>query len=167
MILDIITGGVKLISGLVGGDLGKKLKDVSAELTDKSKSDPELRALIQTHEAEMTRMLLADNEGARQLIREEGKSEHAYTRNVRPTFMYMCIFIMALTFLVPLIGGYISQGFMQVGSDGVWRMVTIVYPELPKEVYYLFGTAFLGYAGLRTAEKKGMDLPFANSSRKK
>jgi hypothetical protein len=73
-------------------------------------------------------------------ITAETKSEDAYVRRARPTFLYVIILGIAYSMLVaPVVNVLVHQGFRPM--------------EIPSAYLELFGVAFLGYTGARTWEK--------------
>lgn len=141
-VLDFLGGGIKAAAGLLGGDIATKAFEVMEAITGAAKTDPAMQKLLQDHEVQMTRLALQDAEGARLLIREAQKSEDPFVRRVRPTFLYLFYAIVVINFaIIPV---------LQIW----WPDSTIEYPVLPEELYWLFGSAFLGYGGMRSFDKK-------------
>lgn len=140
-VLGLLGSVVKGAAGLVGGDIVTKAAEVIDAISGKAETDPEMQKLLQNHEAQMATLALADAEGARLLIREAQRSEDPYVRRVRPTFLYLFYAIVIFNFiLVPILKA--------IGLD-----IQVSYPELPEELYWLFGSAFLGYGGFRSFDK--------------
>jgi len=112
--------------------------------------------------------MLADAEGARLLIREAQKSEDAYVRRVRPTFLYLIYVLLIFNFIVmPILSGVAGIGIEIVqltaegaitanGTEAVETIAvnTFVYPELPEPLWWAFTSSFLGYAGFRSWDKR-------------
>ena len=73
-------------------------------------------------------------------ITAESKSEDAYVRRARPTFLYVIILAIAYSLIVaPLVNAFTHHGMVPM--------------EIPGAYLELFGVAFLGYTGARTWEK--------------
>jgi len=127
------------------------IKDLVLGILDRIKLAPEKKAEIELklaeHEFEIQKMELEmrkaeqaaiakELETASANITAEAQSGDAYTRRARPSFMYMMILIMLCNYLVfPLI-----------------NKPLVNYPE---PLFWLFGSAILGYTGARTWEKIG------------
>lgn len=141
-LLGVVGSVVKGAAGLLGGDIATKAMDVMKAITDKAATDPELQRLLDSHEQEMTQMVLADRANAREVIKTALQSDDAFVRRARPTFLYIMYFILLLVFVPPVI-----------------RLVIfgepVVFPALPEPLYYLFGSGYLGYATLRESGKGG------------
>lgn len=141
MLIDLALGALKKLGNLVGGDLGKKVTGVIGELKEAVGKDPELEKAMLAQEVELKKIVAADLEGARRLIKSESKSEDPFVRRARPAFLWLFYVIIFFNFAVAPI-------LQQIGVLG-----TLTYPELPQELYYLFGVSFTGYAGFRSYDK--------------
>jgi len=141
-------GIISTISSIATGGL----KDLVLGVLDRIKLAPEEKAKIelqmaqnafelQKMEAEFQQKLLdtqtKEIEVASANIRAEASSGDKYTSRARPSFMYMCIFILGWNYIaVPLFG----------------RLPL----DLPEALFWLFGSCVLGYTGARSWEKLGM-----------
>jgi hypothetical protein len=143
MILDIVKTALKVGSRLLGGDTGQKMDEVAVALEDNMQKDPEFRKQMLSQELEIKKVYAADFADARELIKESLKSEDAYVRRARPTFMYLFYAIILFNFAIfPILAAAIPA------------VELFVYPALPSELYWLFGSAFLGYTGFRSYDKR-------------
>ena len=152
-VLGLLGSVVKGAAGIVGGDIVTKAAEVIDAISGKAETDPELRKLLENSKLEMARIGLADAEGARLLIREAQKSEDAYVRRARPTFLYLMYVILLLIYVPPVI-------------RSVFTGEVPIFPEVPEPLFYLFGTAFLGYSTLRESGKGGWFKKLTNGERK-
>lgn len=80
----------------------------------------------------------------------EAQSGDSWTSRARPTFMYVFyLVILSLVLISPVVGIFypeqLSLFYLNVGSG---------FTAIPEELWWLFGTGYLGYSGLRTMEKK-------------
>ena len=167
-VLGFLGSGVKAAAGLLGGPMAQKAIEVIDAITKEAETNPEMQKLLQDHEATMVGLALQDAEGARQLIREGLKSEDAYVRRVRPTFLYLIYVLLIFNFIVmPILSGVAGIGVEIVqltaegaittnGAEAVETIAvnTIVYPELPEPLWWAFTSSFLGYAGFRSWDKR-------------
>lgn len=95
--------------------------------------------------------LTSEIEAASANIRAEETSGDKYTARSRPTFLYLVEAILGWNFIVLSLLKHWGLGPLQ----------------LPQELYWLFGSGYLGYTGARTWEKfmgmpgeSQMQLPF-------
>jgi hypothetical protein len=126
------------LTDLIGGSLG----DVAAKLIGMFKVPPE-KAL--EHEAEMAHIqqeaqdhivaaAQAEIEAASANIRADAQSGDKFTQRARPSFMYIMEATIVYNFIVaPLLGKAPVQ--------------------MPDALFWLFGSAVLGYTGARSWEK--------------
>lgn len=142
MMFDLLFKGLAKVGDIVGGGLREKLVGVIAEVQEAAGKDPAVEQALLAQEVEIKKIVAADLEGARQLIREEGRSEDAFVRRARPAFLWLFYLVIIFNFVAaPILN--------QFGILG-----TMIYPTLPEELYWLFGTSFTGYAGFRSWDKK-------------
>lgn len=167
-VLGFLGSGVKAAAGLLGGPIAQKAIEVIDAISKEAETNPEMQKLLQDHEATMVGMALQDAEGARQLIREGLKSEDAYVRRVRPTFLYLIYVLLIVNFIVmPLLSGVAGIGvdivqltaegaITENGAEAVETIAvnTFVYPKLPEPLWWAFTSSFLGYAGFRSWDKR-------------
>ena len=136
MILDVIGKVLSIAKSAVGGAIGQKIGDV----VDAIGTNPEVRKAMLNQEVEMKKIIMEDFEGARQLIREESRSEDPFVRRARPAFLWLFYIVIVFNFvMIPMVS--------------LFREIHVIYPALPSELYQLFGAAFLGYSGFRSWDK--------------
>jgi hypothetical protein len=142
MILDIIKAGVGVVGKLIGGDAAAAAEKLVGQITNSSVTELQLKEAMWEHEAKLMNIYAKDAEGARQLIREESKSEDAFVRRARPAFMWLFYAVIVFNFII-------------FPAVLIWKPDWVIeYPTMPEELYYLFGTAFVGYSGFRSWDKK-------------
>jgi hypothetical protein len=136
------------LSTIFGGNLGQMFKDIVGTFKLSPEKKAEFQAIVdanafalQAKEAEYQTKLLEvqskEIETASANIRAEASSGDKFTSRARPSFMYMMIVIMGCNYIVfPLIG-----------------RPPILFPE---PLFWLFGSAILGYTGARSWEKIGL-----------
>lgn|SRR5574341_311153 len=154
------------LSSLLSGGLGQLFKDVVGTFKLSPEKKAELDTILESHSHELAikevelEGKIADSvsreiEAASANIRAEATNGDKYTARARPTFMYIINFILAWNYVVaPLIK----------------RPVL----ELPDMLFWLFGSAVLGYTGARAWEKvmalpgeSSVSLPFGTKSMNK
>ena len=130
---NIVTGG---ITGLAKG---------AADIIDRFVQTPEekaqaLKELREIEERESKTLL----EATHGVIKAEASSEDPYVRRARPTFLYLMYAVIAFNFiLVPI---------LHMGIE-LWGKTPFTPLDIPEELYWLFGSGYLGYAGARTWDK--------------
>jgi len=127
-----------LLDSLLGGGVGQLVKDVVGTFKLSPEAKMEFDKQMAENEFKLKQMdaelesKLADT--AAQNIQAEEKSGDKYTSRARPTFLYIVEFILFWNYVVvPL--------FKQTPVT------------LPDPLFWLFGSAILGYTGARTWEK--------------
>jgi hypothetical protein len=137
-------GFTQIFKGLVGGDPVKSIGD----LVDQFHMSPEQKAqlgLAQDQlETQRDQIEAAQAEALASVqsanITAETKSEDAYVRRARPTFLYVMIIGIAFSIIVfPFVNLIAHRGLVMV--------------PIPDAYLELFGVGFLGYTGARTWEK--------------
>lgn len=121
---------LNVVSKVVGTLIPDKPKEVIRNLVgDTIKSDKQL--MVEIREIE----LAIDNaKDQRKLIRTALRSEDPYVRRARPTFLWLMYVVILVNFIIlPVLGKPLL--------------------DLPNALYYLFGTAFLGYGAARSWDK--------------
>ena len=145
---------MSIFAEMIGGGLGKLIKDVvgTFKLTPEKKA--ELEQLLEAHaheiqlkEYELTvKSMEAESKAleiAGQNIRAEAQSGDKYVSRARPTFMYVFYCILVFNFLIlPIV-----QMFKGIGLE---NLKPIEFPEIMWEV---FVAGFLGYVGARSFER--------------
>jgi len=92
---------------------------------------------------------LKQQEVALSAIIAEASSGDKWTSRARPTFMY----VMYILFLSAIPMGFLFA-FKPEIAIAVTNGVSQWLNGLPQELYWLFGTGYLGYSTLRTYDKK-------------
>ena len=142
LLFDVLKTGLKVAAKYIGGDVGDKIKEVSGKIEEASSTNPELRKAMLDQELEIKKIYAADFADARQLIREESRSEDPFVRRSRPAFLWLFYLIIVFNFAIfPIVSIF-------------YPYFKVVYPDLPTPLYTLFGTAFVGYAGFRSFDKR-------------
>lgn len=83
-------------------------------------------------------------------ITKEAESEDPWTSRARPMFLYVFyVVILMLVLVAPFVGIFfpeqMEQFFTNVGRG---------FAAIPEELWWTFSAGYLGYAGLRTVEKR-------------
>jgi hypothetical protein len=155
-LLSSIPSMIGAIGRIVGGEKGRKLEEAvgaMGEVTQQlaaGRLPPEQQAALRTamleHEGKLKqialeryRLDLQDAAGARDVIKMALTSEDAYVRRARPTFLWIMYVVLLVNFVV----------FPMVGKAPV---------DFPDAIFWLFGTAFLGYGAFRSLDKRGLGL---------
>lgn len=131
---------------LVGG-----IFDIGKTLIDKLFPDPEAKA-----RAQMELLVLQQNGELKELetrmsaILAEANSEDPWTSRARPSFLYVFYFIIiAMTVVAPLVGILEPEAM-----DAFFANVGKGFTAIPEEMWWAFTAGYLGYAGVRTFEKR-------------
>lgn len=139
---------MSLLTDIIGGNLGKLVKDVVGTFKVDPTKKLELEALVKEHEFELAKIQaeleakleegrVKEIEAAGANIRAEAASGDRFTSRARPSFIY--------TMLVIFICNFIVFPFMH--RDPI---------SFPESLFWLFGSCMLGYTGARTWEKIGL-----------
>lgn len=152
-LLPSVIGG---LGKIIGGDKGRKMEEAGQIVDEVSRQyedgslPPEKRMALKTATMEYEQKLkeialekyrleMQDLKEARDVIKTTLRSEDPYVRRARPTFLWLMYLILFVNYLVlPIIGR------------------TPI--DLPEALYWLFGSAFLGYGAFRSMDKKGAGL---------
>lgn len=153
-LLGMLPTAISTIARIVGPRKGNKLKDAADAIAEfagdvqEGRIPPdqmsELKQAMLQHEAEMARLEVEERKDARDLIRQEGASDDPWIRRARPTFLWLIYLVIFWNFIV-------------LGTIEYWRTgAALAQPPInfPDELYMLFGSAFLGYTGFRSWDKK-------------
>jgi len=121
----------------------------SLKIIDKIIPDPKEKAAAHARLLEMQQTgQLKELEISMSAIIAEAQSADKWTSRARPSFLYvMYIFILMA---IPI--GVLST-FNPSMSLGIATGVHEWLKALPEELYWLFGTGYLGYTGARTFDK--------------
>lgn len=126
------------------------LFNFGAKILDKFVADPQQRdaaklALLQANQAGELKEL----EEAAQNIRAEATSPDKWVSRARPTFLYVMYIIFGACFL----GAILSVWFpteTKTAADNLGYF----FDALPEELYWLFGSGYLGYSAARSYDKR-------------
>lgn len=142
-----------ILAEILGGGLGKLVKDVvgTFKLDPTKKAELEAAVDANAHEIQMKEYELTVKamdaeskaiEAASKNIQAEAASGDKFTSRARPTFMYLFYIILAFN--------YIILPICQMPKVGVMGLKPIEFPDILWEV---FVAGYLGYTGVRTFEK--------------
>ena len=143
--LGFLGKALKTVAGLVGlDDIGKKAVETIEGLIG---SNPELQKALAEQELEFRKLAIQEGDSIRELYAVEVKSGNKFIQYARPGMLWLVAGIIAVNFiLIPLLNTV-------VGYFGAAQIV-VVFPTLPEEIYWLFGSVFGLYTGARTIDKK-------------
>lgn len=83
-------------------------------------------------------------------ITSEATSEDKWTSRARPMFMYVFYAILLnLVIIAPLVGVFFPAQMTLFFTN-----VALGFKAIPEELWWLFGTGYLGYTTARTIEKR-------------
>ena len=82
-------------------------------------------------------------------ILAEASSADPYTSRARPTFLYVMYAIITLLVVGAILGIWWPVQVFQA-AENLGKLLG----ALPEELWWLFGTGYLGYTGARTYEKR-------------
>lgn len=134
-----------LLDSLIGGGVGKLVKDVvgTFKLSPEAKLEFEKEIASREHELALKTMefegKIAEYQAkeiqvASENIRAEAANSDKYTSRARPTFMYLAYGILANNYII----------VPWIGRNPI---------EFPEPLFWLMGSCILGYTGARTWEK--------------
>lgn len=135
------------LSGILAGglfDVGSTLIDrLFPDPDDKAKAKRELEALEQQGE-------LAKMSQRYEAITAEAESEDPWTSRARPAFMYVFyLVILSLVLVAPIVGVFFPDKMVLFFDN-----VAAGFEAIPGELWWLFGSGYLGYGAFRSYEKK-------------
>lgn len=137
----------KSILGAVGSLTGiSSVGDAAKTIMGAIKGNPEIEQKLQEMELEKMKLEMAENASVRELLGKEVVSEDNFVRRARPAMLWLVSAILTLNFVVLPIFNAIS---VAVGG----ATIIIAYPDLPENVYWLFGSLFSVYTGARSWDK--------------
>ena len=157
-VIGVGSGGGKLLD-VVKSIVGAGDDDDTAAIIAKLNSDESLIQLRQVEAdlrkteisaaLEERRLDIQDDASRRDLIKVESTSEDPYVRRARPTFLYIMYGVMAMNFiLIPIIAVVVRLCNYSI---------QIELFQLPSALYWLFGSAYLGYTTAREYGKAKMN----------
>jgi len=142
--MSIIKDALKVIGNVTG--IGS-VKDAVNVVIGAIKGNPELEQKLRDFELERMRIEIKENASVRKLLEIEVASEDKFVRRVRPAAIWCVVAVIAVNFVVlPVLNAVLWAA----GAD----IVTLQYPDLPENVYWLFGSLFGLYTGARSWDKK-------------
>ena len=123
------------------GPITKIIDKVIPDQGQREKAKLDLLAMQQAGE-------LKELELSMSAIVAEAQSQDKWTSRARPMFMYVmyALFLWSIPFSL-LYMAFPERADMAVMGFQKWLAA------LPEELYWLFGTGYLGYSGVRTADK--------------
>ena len=123
---------------------------IVGKVIDKVFPDPEAAARAKAE------LMVLEQEGAlketeQQLsaIIMEAKSADPWTSRARPSFLYLMYFIILMTFVGGILGIWWPEAVTTAGQN-----IANLLAAIPEELWWLFGTGYLGYTGARTLDKR-------------
>jgi len=139
---------IKDALGMVGDIVGiGSVKDAVDLVVGAIKGNPELEQKLRDFELERMRIEASESASVRKLLGIEVASEDKFVRRVRPAVIWCVVAVIATNFIVlPVLNAALSAAGVDV--------VTLQYPDLPENVYWLFGSLFGLYTGARSWDKK-------------
>jgi esterase/lipase len=143
---------LSVLTEIIGGNVAEvverivgvfKLSPAAKAEIEKAKQENifELAKMQSDMESRVQEAMAREIEAASSNIRAEAASGDKYTSRARPTFLYLVYAILILQFIVAPVIRSFGVDFMAV--------------ELPTDLYWLFGSGYLGYTGARSWEKVG------------
>lgn len=133
-----------VVAGIV--ELGKKLidgifPDKNAQEAERAKAELALASLAQEGKLQEMGLQLS-------AIIAEANSEDPWTSRARPSFLYVMYIL--LLWCIPM--GILSA-FRPELAEAITTGMTTYLAKIPEPLYYLFGTGYLGYTGMRGWQK--------------
>jgi hypothetical protein len=131
------------VSKLLGGGAIQRVVDrvLPERVSEKEKLDLE---------RELTLEMMSQSGEA---ISAEAKSEDSYVSRARPTFLYIMYVVIIFNFIFIPLSAQLCAILLLLGVTDLNLSTQLQPLVLPKEMWYLFGSGYLGYAGARTWEK--------------
>jgi len=133
--------------------------ELGGEIINKIIPDPEARAkarleLVRLQAEGQTR----DIEARMSAIVMEAKSSDPWTSRARPSFMYVFYLILIVNAVIVPTAGVFAPEAVTAYQSGL----AAAFAAIPAELWTTFTVGYLGYAGARTYEKRGLmkDLPW-------
>ena len=115
------------------------VKDAAETIIGAIKKDPDL-------EKAMAEIELQRENSIRDLYKAEVQQDDKFVKRARPSLLWLVSAVIACNFvLIPIINAVI------IAFNG--NPISITYPDLPEEIYWLIGSIFGLYTGARSFEK--------------
>lgn len=142
------TGLDKIISS--AGDALDKLFTSKDEQQKNELAKAQIQATVaqvrNEMEKELDQLYVQDLQNLRKEVTAELQNQDPYVRRSRPTFNYVFYVIIVLKFvLYPLLEGLFKLSIPNI--------------VIPDQLWWVFGTGFIGYGYLRTVEKTSKKAP--------
>lgn len=127
------------------------LLDVGSKLIDRLIPDPEQKAKAQLELLNMEQKgELSALSTRMSAILAEAQSKDPWTSRARPAFMYVFYsVILSLVLVAPAVGIFFPEQMTSFFSN-----VEAGFAAIPDEMWWVFTSGYLGYAGVRTLEKR-------------
>jgi len=124
--------------------------DIGSKILDKVLPDPEKKAEAQRELLKLQQAGSLDSVNAQlSAIIAEANSKDPFTSRARPSFLYV-MYVMILA-AIPM--GALHAFYPEVAA-GIATGMKSWLDAIPEEMWYLFGTGYLGYTGARTYDKR-------------
>lgn len=123
-------------------DFGSKLIDKF--IPDKNEAEKAKIQLLQMQQS--GELAVIDKQVA--TITSEANSNDKWTSRARPSFLY--VFYVLILFAIPFGVLYIVN---PIAAESFKIGISMFWTAIPDQIYWLFGTGYLGYTGARTFEK--------------
>lgn len=128
---------------------GAIVADVAKGLINRLWPDPAQQAEAQRKLLELQQNgQLAEMEQRLSVILAEARSADPWTSRARPTFLYLMYFLILLLVLGAIVGIWWPQQVFQAAEN-----LSKLLGAIPEQLWWLFGTGYLGYTGARMWEK--------------
>ena len=122
------------------------VKDAAQALIKAIAGNPELEGKLREFELAKLKIEMSENASVRELLKAEVASEDKFVRRVRPAVIWCVVCVVAANFiLIPFVNLILTAA----GA----HTVALTYPDLPENVYWLFGSLFGLYTGARSWDK--------------
>ena len=122
---------------------------IVGKVIDKVFPDPEAAARAKAE------LMVLEQEGALKETEQrlsaivmEAKSADPWTSRARPSFLYLMYFIILMTFVGGILGIWWPDAVTTAGQN-----IANLLAAIPEELWWLFGTGYLGYTGARSFDK--------------
>lgn len=122
--------------------LGDILRRVLPDKEAQDRAAAELARMVQDGELKSTELQLS-------AILAEAQSEDPWTSRARPTFLYVMYSLILLCFGAGIIGIWFPDHVTTAAQN-----FANLLGALPQELWWLFGTGYLGYTGARSFDKR-------------
>lgn len=131
---------------LLGGIL-----DIGGKLIDKLIPDPAAKAKAQLDLLQLQRDgQLKELEISMSAILAEAQSNDPWTSRARPSFLYVMYSLIILCFVGGIIGIWFPAQVAQAAAN-----IQLLLAAIPEQLWWLFGTGYLGYTAARSFDKPG------------